>query len=159
MSAAPALHIALIEPQIPPNTGNIARLCAATGCTLHLVEPLGFRIDDRSLKRAGLDYWSSVSVVVHGGLDAFLEAMRSARCWYLSKRASRPYRDADFRLGDVLVFGKETTGLPADLLEREPDRSLRIPMRPDSVRSLNLSTAAGIVAYAALERIGFPGLQ
>ncbi len=153
------LHLALVEPEIPPNTGNVARLCAATGCALHLIEPLGFRIDDRELKRAGLDYWHSIDVVVHPSLDAFLDATASLGRWFFSPRARRSYDDAPFERGDVLVFGKETKGLPKELIERYPQRALRIPMRPDSVRSINLSTAAGIATYAALARIGFPGLR
>lgn len=153
------LHIALVEPEIPPNTGNVARLCAATDCALHLVEPLGFSIDDRELKRAGLDYWKSVRVVVHPSLDAFLETTALLRRWFLSTHASTPYANADFRTGDMIVFGKETKGLPKDLLGAHRERTLRIPMRPDSVRSLNLSTSVGIVAYAALAKFGFPGLQ
>ncbi len=152
------LHVVLVEPQIPPNTGNVARLCAATGCALHLVEPLGFRIGDRELKRAGLDYWNRIRVVVHPSLDAFTGAAAGMTRWYLSAHALRPYADAPFARGDMLVFGKETRGLPPELLAREPERALRIPMRSDSVRSLNLSTAAGIVCYAALARLGFPGL-
>ena len=153
------LQIALVEPEIPPNTGNVARLCAATGCALHLIEPLGFRIDDRELKRAGLDYWQHLQIAVHASLDAFLHATSGSRRWYISTRASQPYTQATFARGDILVFGKETQGLPNDLLSREPERCLRIPMRPDSVRSLNLSTAVGIVAYAALAQVGFPDLQ
>ncbi|HEY8298813.1 MAG TPA: tRNA (cytidine(34)-2'-O)-methyltransferase [Candidatus Baltobacteraceae bacterium] len=153
------LHIALVEPEIPPNTGNVARLCAATGCALHLVEPLGFRIDDRELKRAGLDYWKHLNVVVHPSLDAFLDATTSRRRWYLSKRAETSYARALFERGDVLVFGKETKGLPEPLLAADPAHCLRIPMREQSVRSLNLSTAVGIVAYAALARLDFPGLH
>ncbi|MDQ2872535.1 MAG: tRNA (cytidine(34)-2'-O)-methyltransferase [Candidatus Eremiobacteraeota bacterium] len=152
------LQIALVEPEIPPNTGNVARLCAATGCALHLVEPLGFRIDDRELKRAGLDYWQHLDVVVHPSLDAFLASTAAMRCWYLSKRATTPYASAAFARGDVLVFGKETQGLPEALLAKNVGRSLRIPMREDSVRSLNLSTSVGIVTYAALVQLGFPGL-
>lgn len=153
------LHVALVEPQIPPNTGNVARLCAATGCQLHLVEPLGFRIDDRELKRAGLDYWQHLDVRIHTSLDAFLTATAPMRRWYLSTRAQRCYTKARFAPGDILVFGKETSGLPPEILSREPDRALRIPQRPHSVRSLNLSTAAGIVVYAALEQLGFPAMQ
>lgn len=153
------LHVVLVEPEIPPNTGNVARLCAATGCALHLVEPLGFRIDDRELKRAGLDYWHSVRLVVHPSLAAFLEVTAHMRRWFLSTHAATPYADADFQHGDMLVFGKETKGLPKDVLAAHQTSALRIPMRPGSVRSLNLSTAAGIVAYAALARTGFPGLQ
>ncbi len=157
--ASAPLHVALVEPEIPPNTGNVARLCAATGCALHLIEPLGFRIDDRELKRAGLDYWRSIDVVVHPSLEAFLDATASLGRWFFSTRARRRYDDAPYERGDVLIFGKETKGLPKDLIERYPQRALRIPMRPESVRSINLSTAAGIATYAALARIGFPGLR
>jgi len=153
------LHIALVEPEIPPNTGNVARLCAATGCQLHLVQPLGFRIDDRELKRAGLDYWKHLGVAVHSSLDTFLAATAHLQRWYFSTRATRPYTDAAFLLGDVLVFGKETKGLPQTLIDADPLHALRIPQRPNSVRSINLSTAAGIATYAALARLGFPGLQ
>jgi tRNA (cytidine/uridine-2'-O-)-methyltransferase len=152
------LHVTLVEPEIPPNTGNVARLCAATGCVLHLVEPLGFSIDDRELKRAGLDYWHLVRLVVHPSLPAFLEATESLQRWFFSTRGTRLYAEAAFAPGDVLVFGKETKGLPAELLARYPDRTLRIPMRESSVRSINLSTAVGIATYAALERLRFPGL-
>lgn len=153
------LHVVLVEPEIPPNTGNVARLCAATGCALHLVEPLGFRIDDRELKRAGLDYWDALGVVVHPSLDAFLATFDAGRLWLFSTRASRGYAEAAFARGDALVFGKETAGLPQALLDAHPERALRIPMRPGAVRSINLSTAAGVATYAALARIGFPGLS
>ncbi len=157
-SGAP-LQIALIEPEIPPNTGNVARLCAATGCALHLVEPLGFSIDDRELKRAGLDYWEHVNITLHPSLDAFLAATSGSRRWYFSTRASLPYTQAGFHAGDILVFGKETKGLPDELLARDPEHCLRLPMRPGSVRSINLSTAVGIATYAALAQLGFPGLR
>ena len=157
MSDAP-LHVVLVEPEIPPNTGNVARLCAATGCVLHLVDPLGFSIDDRSLKRAGLDYWPAVSLVRHASLDAFLASFEGA-LWLFSTRARQSYSEVQFRHGDALVFGKETAGLPQPLLDAHPDRALRIPMREGAVRSLNLSTAVGIVTYAALARLGFPGLR
>ena len=153
------LHLVLHEPQIPPNAGNVARLCGATGSALHLIEPLGFSIDDRELKRAGLDYWHSLAVTVHPSLEAFLERMAARSMWFFSTKAKRQYAEAPYAYGDVLVFGKETAGLPETLLEAHSDRALRIPMRPDSVRSLNLSTAVGIVAYAALGRLGFPGLH
>jgi len=155
--AAP-LNLVLVEPQIPPNTGNVARLCAATGCALHLVAPLGFSIGDRALKRAGLDYWDDVALVLHDSLDAFLADFANP-LWLFSTRAERNYAEAQFALGDALVFGKETAGLPAALLEARADRALRVPMREGTVRSLNLSTAAGIVTYAALMRLGFPGLR
>jgi tRNA (cytidine/uridine-2'-O-)-methyltransferase len=152
------LHIVLIEPEIPPNTGNVARLCAATGCALHLIEPLGFRIDDRALKRAGLDYWPAVRLVVHPSLDAFAATFPLERCWWIETSGERPYTSAPFARGDALVFGKETGAIPAELLAAHAHRTLRIPMRAGTVRSINLSTAAGIVAYAALAAIGFPGL-
>ena len=152
------LHIVLVEPKIPPNTGNVARLCAATGCALHLVAPLGFSIADRELKRAGLDYWHKLGVVLHDSLDAFLAAKIAPRLWLLSTKASTSYAAAAFTAGDALVFGSETSGLPASLLAAHPASTLRIPMRRGAVRSLNLSTSVGIVAYAALERLGFPGL-
>jgi len=158
VSAAP-LHIVLVEPEIPPNTGNVARLCAATGCTLHLVEPLGFSIDDRELKRAGLDYWHLIEVVLHPSLDAFLATSATQGRWFFSTRAARPFTRAPFVPGDMLVFGRETQGLPRELIEREHERALRIPMREGSVRSINLSTAVGIAAYGALAALGFPGLQ
>jgi tRNA (cytidine/uridine-2'-O-)-methyltransferase len=155
--ASAPFHIVLVEPKIPPNTGNVARLCAATGCALHLIEPLGFSIADRELKRAGLDYWHAVDVRVHASLDAFL-AKWHAPLWLLSTRATQTYADAAYARGDALVFGSETSGLPQALLDAQPDRALRIPMRAGSVRSLNLSTSVGIVTYAALARLAFPGL-
>ncbi len=151
------LHLVLVEPQIPPNAGNVARLCAATGCALHLVGPLGFSIEDRELKRAGLDYWHEVALVVHPSLDAFLASWRRP-LWLFSTRAARRYDEAAFTYGDALLFGKETAGLPQTLLDAHPQATLRIPMRPGAVRSLNLSTTVGIAAYSALKRLGFPGL-
>jgi tRNA (cytidine/uridine-2'-O-)-methyltransferase len=156
-AAGAPLHVVLVEPQIPPNTGNVARLCAATGCALHLVEPLGFSIDDRALKRAGLDYWHAVDLRVHASLDAFLGTW-DGPLWLVSTRGARAYTAAAFARGDGLVFGKETSGLPRALLEARPDRTLRIPMRAQGVRSINLSTAVGVVTYAALSCLGFPEL-
>ena len=157
-SSAP-LHIVLVEPLIPPNTGNVARLCAATGCVLHLVEPLGFSIEDRELKRAGLDYWEHVSVVVHPSLNEYLASTDRASRWFVETNAPQRYDEAPYAFGDALVFGTETTGLPKELLEREADRVVGIPMRTSTVRSLNLSTTVGIVAYAALAKLGFPSLR
>ena len=153
------LHVVLVEPLIPPNTGNVARLCAATGCVLHLVEPLGFSIDDRQLKRAGLDYWEHVSVVVHSSLDAYLAASAGTPRWYVETGGAVRYDAANYGLGDAIVFGRETTGLPRELLASEPERVVGIPMREGTVRSLNLSTTVGVVAYAALAKLGFPGLR
>ena len=158
ISSAP-LHIVLVEPLIPPNTGNVARLCAATGCVLHLVEPLGFSIEDRELKRAGLDYWEHLSVVVHTSLEAFLASTNRDSRWFVETNAPLRYDEAAYALGDALVFGTETKGLPQELLEREADRVVGIPMRTGTVRSLNLSTTVGIVTYAALAKLGFPSLQ
>ena len=152
------LHIVLVEPEIPPNTGNIARLCAATGCALHLVEPLGFDIDDRAVKRAGLDYWKAVRIVVHPSFDAFLAAFPLERCWWIETSGVQAYTQAAFARGDALVFGKETGSLPADILTRHAARTLRIPMREGAVRSINLAAATSIVTYAALAALGFPDL-
>ncbi len=152
--AQPPFHIVLIEPEIPPNTGNIARLCGATGTILHLVGPLGFSMDDRYLKRAGLDYWEAIDVRRWSSLEELLSNYPDARCWYTSKKAARSYTEADFHPGDFLVFGKETTGLPDSLLEADPQYAIRIPIFNDRVRSLNLSTAAGIVLYEALRQTG-----
>ena len=147
-------HIVLVEPEIPPNTGNIARLCGATGTILHLVGKLGFAIDDRQLKRAGLDYWDAVDVRLWTDLAALQEAFPAGRYWYTSKKALKTHLEADFRPGDFLVFGKETVGLPEQLLERNPLHCIRIPIFSPIVRSLNLSTAAGIVLYEALRQSG-----
>jgi tRNA (cytidine/uridine-2'-O-)-methyltransferase len=147
-------HIVLIEPEIPPNTGNIARLCAATGTSLHLVGQLGFSIDDRQLKRAGLDYWHAVDLHLWPDLAALHAAFPDAGFWYTSKKAQRTHLQAEFCGGDFLVFGKETTGLPEELLAAHADRCIRIPIFHPEVRSLNLSTAAGIILYEALRQTG-----
>lgn len=146
------LHIALIEPQIPPNTGNIARLCAATGASLHLVEPLGFSLDDADVKRAGLDYWDAVDLWVHADWRAFREAVAPERCLYFSARAARSFWAAPYRDRTVLVFGNETEGLPERIREKHADRLYRIPTL-EAVRSLNLATAVGIVLYEALRQL------
>jgi len=150
----PRFHIVLIEPEIPPNTGNIARLCGATGTTLHLVGKLGFSIDDKQLKRAGLDYWEAVDVRIWPDLAALQAVNPQGRYWYTSKKAEKTHVQADFRPGDFLVFGKETLGLPEELLAANRERTIRIPIFSPVVRSLNLSTAAGIVLYEALRQCG-----
>jgi tRNA (cytidine/uridine-2'-O-)-methyltransferase len=147
-------HIVLVEPEIPPNTGNIARLCAATGSVLHLVGKLGCAIDDRQLKRAGLDYWHAVELKLWSDLAALQAAYPAARCWYTTKKAEKTHLQADFHAGDFLVFGKETLGLPVALLDANPQQCIRIPIFTATVRSLNLSTAAGIVLYEALRQCG-----
>lgn len=147
-------HIILVEPEIPPNTGNIARLCGATGTILHLVGKLGFSIDDRQLKRAGLDYWDAVDVRLWPDLATLHAAFPQGRYWYTSKKAETSHIQADFHPGDFLVFGKETVGLPEDLLAANREYTIRIPIFSPVVRSLNLSTAAGIVLYEALRQCG-----
>lgn len=148
----PPFHVVLVEPEIPPNTGNIARLCAATGCPLHLVEPLGFTIDDAKLKRAGLDYWDSITPRIHANLDAYFAATRPERFFLFSTGGSRSLFDTAFEPGDHLVFGSETRGLPDHLLAQHRDRIVGIPLQTRHVRSLNLSTAAGIAVYEALRQ-------
>ena len=146
------LHLALWEPEIPPNTGNIARLCAATGTVLHLIGRLGFRLDDRSLRRAGLDYWGEVEYRRHTTLEEFEGFMGSARIYCFSARAVVPYTRVIYQDGDALLFGGESHGLPAELVERYGERALTIPMPAGKVRSLNLATAVGIVLYEALRQ-------
>jgi tRNA (cytidine/uridine-2'-O-)-methyltransferase len=148
-----SLGIALIEPRIPPNTGNVARLCAATDSTLHLIEPLGFSLEDDQMRRAGLDYWDTVDLWVHPGWHAFRDAVARDRCLYFSSHGTQSYLEAPFGPNSVLVFGNETEGMPARIREKHPDRTYRIPMTP-AVRSLNLATAVGIVAYEAIRHLG-----
>lgn len=148
------LQIVLVEPEIPPNTGNIARLCGATATILHLVKPLGFSIDDRQLKRAGLDYWDAVDIRLWESFADLQAATPNGRWWYTSKKAARSYIAADYQPGDLIVFGKETKGLSAELLAAQADHAIRIPIFSQRVRSLNLSTSAGIVLYEALRQCG-----
>jgi len=148
-----ALHVALIQPKIPPNTGNIARLCAATDSPLHLIGPLGFSLDDREVKRAGLDYWDKVDLWLHTDWFAFRDAISRDRCLYFSANAANDYRRAPFRDRGVLVFGSETEGMPTRILEKHPERCFRIPM-PGGVRSLNLANAVGVVLYEGLRQLG-----
>ncbi|HJV67201.1 MAG TPA: tRNA (cytidine(34)-2'-O)-methyltransferase [Geomonas sp.] len=146
-------HIVLVEPEIPPNTGNIARLCGATGTVLHLVGKLGFSTDDRYLKRAGLDYWSEVDIHYWPDLPALQQAHPEGRFIYTSKKAPHSYLAMRFQPGDFIVFGKETKGLPEELIEANLEMTVRIPII-GKVRSLNLSTSAGIVLYEALRQTG-----
>ena len=153
-----SVNVALVEPEIPQNTGNIARTCAATGARLHLVKPLGFLLTDRRLRRAGADYWGDVDLVAHDHREAFFREIPPGRCLYFSKKAERTYTEMPVEDDAVFVFGKETEGLPESLLDAHPDRVFRIPMRPGA-RSLNLSNAVAIVLYEALRRRGFAGLE
>lgn len=152
------LHVVLFQPEIPPNTGNIARTCAASGTVLHLIHPLGFKLDEKHLKRAGLDYWQEVTIHEHADWTAFQEACWGANCYYFSTKGQRLYTDVKYREGDMLVFGPETRGLPEEILKTAGDRALRIPMRP-GLRSLNLANTVALVLYEALRQIDFPGLK
>lgn len=152
------MHIVLYEPEIPQNTGNIARTCAATGTMLHLIKPLGFSLEDKYLKRAGLDYWKMMQYQVHENFEELLEQYPGAKMHFLSTKAPRSYAEASFGSEDFLVFGRESRGLPESLLSRVYDRCLRIPMVPDA-RSLNLSNSVAIVLYEALRAQGFPGMN
>lgn len=152
-------HIVLVEPEIPQNTGNIARTCAATECTLHLVKPLGFEISDKQLKRAGLDYWSFVNVVVHDSFKEVQEqADKNAHFYYFTTKAPRAYTEAAFQKGDYLVFGKETKGLDEELLVGHKEECVRIPML-EEIRSLNLSNSVAIAVYEGLRQNKFEGLH
>jgi tRNA (cytidine/uridine-2'-O-)-methyltransferase len=147
------VHVVLYQPEIPPNTGSVARLCAATLTPLHLIEPLGFKIDDKHLNRAGLDYWEFVDLRVYNSWEQFLERNADKRLWYLSKKAVRSYTQANFAEEDCLVFGPETRGLPEEWLAFNSDRALCIPMMGSGVRSLNLSNAVSIVLYEGLRQL------
>ena len=148
-----SLQVALIEPEIPPNTGTIARLCGATYSTLHLVGKLGFRIDEKAVRRAGLDYWEQVEINYHRNLQSLIEALPESRFLYFSTKASRVYTDWAYTSQDCLVFGRETHGLPEDILKQNWERCLRIPMPNPQVRSLNLATSVAIVLYEAIRQV------
>jgi tRNA (cytidine/uridine-2'-O-)-methyltransferase len=152
------MHLVLVEPEIPPNTGNVARLCAATGAKLHLIEPLGFKLDDRQLKRAGLDYWQHVQWKAWRNWREFHDQLPAgARLWFIESGGLRHYAEVAYRPEDYLVFGRETAGLPKDLLEANRECWLRIPMFNAESRSLNLSNCAALVLYEALRQQRFPG--
>jgi tRNA (cytidine/uridine-2'-O-)-methyltransferase len=155
-----SFHVVLVEPEIPPNTGNIARSCAATGSKLHLVEPLGFSIDEKSLRRAGLDYWPYVDVERHESLEAFLEKYKRKRKYLATTKGSKLYTDVEFKDEDMILFGRETRGLPGDFIAANSEMAIRIPMSEDTrLRSLNLSNAVNIVLFEALRQTGFIDLE
>ena len=160
-----SLHIVFVEPEIPPNTGNIARTCAATDTVLHLVKPLGFSIDDKALKRAGLDYWPYVDVRVHESLSDFMavygpEGTEPHRLFLATTKGGQYYTDIEFRDEDMILFGRETAGLPRDFIRENADRAIRIPLSEDTrLRSLNLSNSVSIILFEALRQMGFPGLE
>lgn len=151
--------IALVEPEIAPNTGNIARLCAATRCELHLIHPLGFILNDRNLKRAGLDYWSLVTIVEHNSLEQFMDQVYTEQAGFhlVTTKSQHNYNAGTYQPGDYLIFGPETRGLPAELIAKHPEHCLRIPMRQEA-RSLNLANSVAIIAYTALAQHNFPEL-
>jgi tRNA (cytidine/uridine-2'-O-)-methyltransferase len=152
------MNIVLVEPEIPPNTGNVARLCAATRTRLHLIEPFGFKLDDKQLKRAGMDYWQQVEWHRWANWTAFREQLpKDARLWFVESDGPKLYTEVQYQPEDYLVFGRETAGLPKQLLEENPERWLRLPMFNPESRSLNLSNCAAIVLFEALRQYGFTG--
>lgn len=149
------INVVLYSPEIPQNTGNISRTCSVTGAALHIIRPIGFEISDRTLKRAGLDYWDKLEVYYYDSFDEFTEAHGGKKIYYFSAHGKKWYTEADYSDEVYLVFGKESVGLPRDLTERESDKTLRVPMLPDR-RCLNLSNTVAIVVYEALRACGFP---
>lgn len=153
-------HIVFVEPEIPGNTGNIARTCAATGAKLHLVRPLGFNIDDKTVKRAGLDYWQYVDLEVHDSLEAFLKKYTDSRKFLVTTKGSRLYTQPEYKDGDMFLFGRETAGLPKDFIAANQEMTVRIPMSKETrMRSLNLANCGNIILFEALRQMGFPGLK
>lgn len=155
-----ALHVVFVEPEIPPNTGNIARTCAATNTVLHLVKPLGFSIDDKAVQRAGLDYWPYVQLEVHESLEEFLKKYEGRRMWLATTKGGQRYTDVQYQDEDMLLFGRETAGLPRDFIAANKERAVRIPMSENTrLRSFNLSNSANIILFEALRQLDFPDLE
>lgn len=153
------LHIVFVEPEIPPNTGNIARTCAATNSVLHLVKPLGFDITEKAVRRAGLDYWEYVQLEVHESLDDFMEKYGDRRLFLATTKGGHLYTDFEYQDGDMFLFGRETAGLPKDFIAEHKETAIRIPMSEDTrLRSFNLSNSANIILFEALRQLGFPEL-
>ncbi|MCR4782092.1 MAG: tRNA (cytidine(34)-2'-O)-methyltransferase [Lachnospiraceae bacterium] len=151
-------NIVLHEPEMPGNTGNIGRTCVATGARLHLIEPLGFRIDEKAVKRAGLDYWDKLDVTVYDDMDDFMRRNPGAKLYYATTKGQNKYSDVHFEEGAYIMFGKESAGIPEEILVKHPGEAIRIPMNPD-IRSLNLSNSAAIVLYEALRQHDFEGME
>ncbi len=155
-----ALHVVLVEPEIPPNTGNVARSCAATGTVLHLVKPLGFSVSDKQVRRAGLDYWPFVRLEIHEHLEAFLEKYPDKTKYLATTKGQHRYDQVPYKDEDMILFGKETRGLPRRFIEENRERSIRIPLSEETrLRSLNLSNAVNIVLFEALRQLSFPKLR
>lgn len=155
-----ALHIVFVEPEIPPNTGNIARTCAATNTKLHLVKPLGFDISEKAVKRAGLDYWPYVDLEVHESLDDFMDKYKDKRKFLATTKGGKIYTEFEYRDDDMFLFGRETKGLPRDFIAENEELAIRIPMSEDTrLRSFNLSNSANIILFEALRQLGFPELK
>ncbi len=155
-----SLHVVFVNPEIPPNTGNIARTCAATNTVLHLVKPLGFDIDSKAVRRAGLDYWEFVNLEVHESLDDFLAKYKDKRMFLATTKAKRLYTENVYKDEDMFLFGRETAGLPKELIAKNIDRTIRIPMSANTrLRSFNLSNSANIILFEALRQLGFPELK
>ncbi|MBF1135541.1 MAG: tRNA (uridine(34)/cytosine(34)/5-carboxymethylaminomethyluridine(34)-2'-O)-methyltransferase TrmL [[Eubacterium] sulci] len=155
-----ALHIVFVEPEIPPNTGNIARTCAATNTKLHLVKPLGFDISEKAVKRAGLDYWPYVDLEIHESLDDFMEKYKDKRKFLATTKGGRIYTDFEYMDDDMFLFGRETKGLPRDFIAQNEEMAIRIPMSENTrLRSFNLSNSANIILFEALRQLGFPELK
>ena len=152
------MHIILHQPEIPANTGNIGRTCVATGTALHLIEPLGFRLDEKSIRRAGMDYWAHLDVTRYINFQEFREKHPGAKIWYATTKAKRLYTEADFGPDDYIMFGKESAGIPEELLVENESTCIRVPMM-EEIRSLNLSNSVAIVLYEALRQNGFAGMQ
>lgn len=153
-------HIVFVEPEIPPNTGNIARTCVATDSVLHLVRPLGFDIDSKAVRRAGLDYWPFVKLEVHDSLEEFLKTYADRRMFLATTKAGKRYTDIRYEDGDMILFGRETQGLPKDFVEKNKDFAIRIPMSENTrLRSLNLANSANIILFEALRQLDFPRLR
>ncbi|MBZ9636754.1 tRNA (cytidine(34)-2'-O)-methyltransferase [Clostridium sp. FP1] len=153
------LNIVLFQPEIPQNTGNIGRTCVLTDCKLHLIKPLGFSLDEKQLKRAGLDYWPFLDLEIHDSYEALREKYKDATFYYSTTKASKLYSEVEYKKGDFIIFGRESSGLPDSVRNSDPERCIRVPMINTTTRSLNLSNTVAITTYEALRQVGFPEMK
>ncbi len=153
------LNIVLFQPEIPQNTGNIGRTCVLTDCKLHLIKPLGFSLDEKQLKRAGLDYWPFLEVEVHDSYEALREKYKESTFYYSTTKGSKFYSEVEYKKGDFIIFGRESSGLPDSVRDSDPERCIRVPMVNSTTRSLNLSNTVAIMTYEALRQLGFPEMK